>query len=66
MIDNLSDRVKEVFFNSEQLARRKKHMYLEPAHVALSIMDQPSKNIENLLKDVGFNFNALSNNLIAS
>ncbi len=51
MVDNFSDRVKEVFFYSERLARDNNHMYINPSHVASTILEHRSKNIDLILKD---------------
>ena len=50
MVENFSDRVKEVFFYSERLARDNNHMYIDPSHVALTILKHRSKNIDLILK----------------
>ena len=53
--DNFSDRVKEIFLNSERLARDKTHMYIEPTHLAHSILVRPSKNIDYISKGLNLN-----------
>merc|ERR1712159_122231 len=57
MIENFSDRVKEVFFNSEQIAKSKNNMYITPAHFAAAIFDNISKNIESILKELNSSAN---------
>merc|ERR1712093_884811 len=52
MVENFSDRVKEIFFYSERLARDNKHMYINPLHVALAIIEHRSKNIDLILKSI--------------
>ena len=44
MIDNFSNRAKEVFSISEQVAKSKKNMYITPAHFAAAIFENVSKN----------------------
>ena len=56
--ENFSDRVKEIFLNTERLVREKAHMYIEPSHLALSIFVHPSKNIEFLSQDINFNMSS--------
>ncbi len=56
MVENFSDRVKEVFFYSERLARDNNHMYINPSHVALTILEHRSKNIDLILKDTNLKF----------
>ncbi len=57
MIENFSDRVKEVFTNSEQIAKNNKNMYITPAHCAAAIFQNLSKNMELILKELNVNIN---------
>ncbi len=57
MIENFSDRVKEVFTNSEQIAKNNKNMYITPAHCAAAIFQNLSKNMELILKELNANIN---------
>ena len=43
MSDNFSNRAKEVFSISEQVAKSKKNMYVTPAHFAAAIFENVSK-----------------------
>ena len=55
MIDNFSNRAKEVFSISEQVAKSKKNMYITPAHFAAAIFENVSKNIELILNELNAN-----------
>ena len=55
MIDNFSNRAKEVFSISEQIAKSKKNMYITPAHFAAAIFENVSKNIELILNELNSN-----------
>ena len=55
MENNFSDRVKEIFLNSESLARKKKHMYISPLHIANIMLKNPSKDIEFILLSAKIN-----------
>ena len=55
MIDNFSNRAKEVFSISEQIAKSKKNMYITPVHFAAAIFENVSKNIELILNELNSN-----------
>ena len=56
MIDNFSNRAKEVFSISEQVAKSKKNMYITPAHFAVALFENVSKNIELILNGLNSNY----------
>ena len=57
MIENFSDRVKQVFTNSELIAKNNTNMYITPAHCAAAIFQNLSKNMELILKELNVNIN---------
>ena len=57
MIENFSDRVKEVFTNSKLIANNNTNMYITPAHCAAAIFQNLSKNMELILKELNANIN---------
>ena len=55
---SFSDRCKEIFIETEKLARVSNNLYVYPEHLALTIFSSPSYLIKKILNE--FNLNVVS------